>query len=191
MKFSQDWFSHNIPNFEFCIKALQSKQDFLEIGCFEGRASVWMLQNGLDPDGRLVCIDTFQGSEEHEKMGLDLGDLFRTFFENVNEAKSWNQKVRAIQSKSYDGLATLIAEKEQFDFIYVDGSHTAPDVMTDACMAFGLLKKGGIMLFDDYLWGDVPGVLHRPKLAIDLFVTLFSEQSQLFMLGYQLAIRKI
>ena len=93
--------------------------------------------------------------------------------------------------KSYDVLAKLITENQEFDFIYVDGSHTAPDVMTDACLAWGMLKKGGIMLFDDYLWGDVPGMLHRPKIAVDYFATLFSEESQLVLLGYQLALKKI
>lgn len=188
MKFTQDWFSHNIPNFEFCMSALQSKQDFLEIGCFEGRASVWMLQNGLDPDGKLTCIDTFQGSEEHANLEFD--NLFHTFGANITEAKKPDQQVIVEQVHSYLGLAISIMNGKSYDFIYVDGSHTAPDVMTDACMAFGLLKKGGIMLFDDYLWNHVPGILHRPKLAVDLFVTLFSEKAELLMLGYQLAVRK-
>lgn len=173
------------------MNALPVKQDFLEIGCFEGRASCWLLQNGLDADGKLTCIDTFTGSEEHAKMGLQLDDLLHTFESNVNEAKRENQKVEAIQATSYEGLARLIRHNSEFDFIYVDGSHTAPDVMTDACMAFGMLKSGGVMLFDDYLWGDMPGLLHRPKLAVDLFVTLFSEKCQLMLLGYQLAIKKI
>ena len=190
MKFTQDWFSHNIPHFQHLMKVLPAKQDFLEIGCFEGRASCWMLQEGLNPDGKLTCIDTFEGSEEHAKMGLELSDLYDTFEQNVKSAKSEAQQVRAIKGKSYDGLAALIIEGAQFDFIYVDGSHTAPDVMIDACMAFGLLKQGGIMLFDDYLWQDMPGLLHRPKLAVDLFVTLFSEKSNLIMIGHQLAIQK-
>jgi predicted O-methyltransferase YrrM len=191
MNFTQDWFSHNISNFEFCMSALETKQDFLEIGCFEGRASVWMLQNGLDPDGKLTCIDTFQGSEEHAAMGLNLNELFDTFKQNIEEGKVADQVVEGIRATSYEGLARSIHLGDRYDFIYVDGSHIAPDVMTDACMAFGLLKPGGIMLFDDYLWKDVPGILHRPKLAVDLFVTLFSEKAELLMLGYQLAVRKI
>lgn len=191
MNFTQDWFTHNEPTFKFIMDVLPAKQDFLEIGCFEGRASCWLLQNGLDPDGRLVCIDTFKGSEEHAKMGLKLNDLWRTFQDNVNEAKADDQMVEAIESTSYEGLGKLIARGEKFDFIYVDGSHTAPDVMTDACMAFGMLRQGGIMLFDDYLWKDMVGVLHRPKLSVDLFVTLFSEQCDLIMIGYQLAIKKL
>ena len=191
MKFTQDWFSHNIPTFQFIMDVLPVKQDFLEIGCFEGRASVWMLQNGLDPDGKLTCIDTFKGSEEHAVMGLDLNELYKTFDANVKEGRVADQVVEAIQATSYEGLAKLISRGDKFDFIYVDGSHTAPDVMTDACMAFGLLKQGGVMLFDDYLWRDMPGLLHRPKLAVDLFVTLFNEQCDLIMIGYQLAVKKL
>lgn len=191
MKFTQDWFSHNIPTFQFIMDVLPVKQDFLEIGCFEGRASVWMLQNGLDPDGKLTCIDTFKGSEEHAVMGLDLNELYKTFDANVKEGRVADQVVEAIQAPSYEGLAKLISRGDKFDFIYVDGSHTAPDVMTDACMAFGLLKQGGVMLFDDYLWRDMPGLLHRPKLAVDLFVTLFNEQCDLIMIGYQLAVKKL
>jgi predicted O-methyltransferase YrrM len=171
------------------MDTLTSKQSFLEIGCFEGRASCWLLKNGLASDGKLTCIDTFKGSEEHEK--LDLSDLWLRFEENVSEAKRSGQQLEAIQARSYEGLAKLIERGDEFDFIYIDGSHTAPDVMTDACMAFGLLKKDGIMLFDDYLWKDMPGLLHRPKMAVDLFVTLFSEQCELLVIGYQLGVRKI
>ena len=189
MSYTQDWFSHNIPNFQHIMKVLPEKKAFLEIGCFEGRASCWMLDNGLADDGLLVCVDTFAGSEEHDK--LKLTDLRKTFDANIAKHKSENQTVTVIQDTSYQGLARLINDKEQFDFIYVDGSHTAPDVMTDACMAFGLLKSGGIMLFDDYLWTDMPGMLHRPKLAVDLFVTLFSEKCEMILLGYQLGIKKL
>ena len=39
-----------------------------------------------------------------------------------------------------------------FDFIYIDGSHIAKDVLTDACMAWPLLMPKGLMVFDDYMW---------------------------------------
>lgn len=190
MKFSQDWFSHNIPNFQHCMSILPERKEFLEIGCFEGRATVWMLQNALVDNGWITCIDTFGGSEEHAKRGMDFSELRNTFEANVEEAKKEKQGVRVIADTSYKGLAWCISADKKFDFIYIDGSHTAPDVMTDACMAFGLLKKGGVMLFDDYLWKDMEGLLHRPKIAVDLFTSLFSEQCEIVALGYQLGVRK-
>lgn len=190
MKFTQDWFSHNISNFQHIHNELKSVERILEIGAFEGKATCWMLQNMLNSDGHIHVIDTFKGSEEHT--GLDTSDLFDTFKQNIDEARKETQGVFVIAKDSYTGLASLIADgmHERFDFIYVDGSHTAPDVLTDACMAFGLLRPNGIMLFDDYMWMAIPELLHRPKAAIDFFTTIFSEKCVVRMVGYQLAIQK-
>ena len=50
-------------------------------------------------------------------------------------------------------LSNLISQghKESFDFIYIDPSHQAPDILTDAVLAFKLLRLSGVMVFDDYL----------------------------------------
>ena len=191
MKFSQDWFSHNIPAFQHCMSLLPNKQEFLEIGCFEGRATCWMLKHALDSDGRITCVDTFEGGEEHAKHGVDFTGLRRQFEDNIQEAKGENQYVKVIQDVSYNGLAELIAKGSEFDFIYIDGSHQAKDVLTDACMAFGMLRKGGVMLFDDYLWDDMAGVLHRPKIAVDAFVNIFADQCKVSVVGYQQGITKL
>lgn len=190
MKFTQDWFSHNIPNFQAVKKELGSVERILEIGCFEGRATCWMLENMLNPNGWLYAIDTFEGSEEHTN--LELNNLFDTFQSNIDEARKETQGVSVYSKTSYHALSFLIAEgyRDYFDFIYVDGSHKAPDVMTDACMSFNLLKPNGIMLFDDYMWLGMPGILNQPKIAIDAFTTLFSDRCVVRMVGYQLAIQK-
>ena len=91
---------------------------------------------------------------------------------------------------STEQLGVLARQGAQYDFIYIDGSHVAKDVMTDACMAWPLLKKGGIMVFDDYLWGNPRDSLHRPKPAIDAFTNLFAEELDIVHMGYQLIIQK-
>jgi predicted O-methyltransferase YrrM len=164
---------------------LPRKKKFLEIGSFEGRSTCWFLSQ-LDPDGMIVCIDTWAGSEEHA--GMDLNGLYERFSKNVEEARGKLQKIVPIKGKSEDCLNTL---NMTFDMVYVDGSHQAPDVLTDACMAFPMLNKGGVMVFDDYLWGKELGTLHNPKIAVDAFVNIFAEKCQLVGIGYQLAIQKI
>jgi hypothetical protein len=57
-------------------------------------------------------------------------------------------------------------------------------------MAWPLLKSGGVMVFDDYTWGDPRDLLHRPKLAVDAFVNIYAEELSLVHIGYQLALRK-
>lgn len=190
MNFTQDWFSYNIPHIEKLMKLLPERKRFLEIGCFEGRATCWFLEHGLDDDGYMVCIDPFTGSMEHSEM--DLGDLMDRFNDNVKEVKKPEQAVRTLAYGSYEALSKLITERQEFDFIYIDGDHTAPAVLTDACMAWPLLKKGGIMLFDDYHWNPEGYTeLQKPKLAVDVFSAVFKDQFTVVHDGYQIAVQKI
>jgi predicted O-methyltransferase YrrM len=75
-------------------------------------------------------------------------------------------------------LAKLLAggKRNYFDFIYIDGSHMAQDVLCDAVLAFRLLRVGGVIVFDDYIWFETlpegKDPLRCPKPAIDAFVNL-------------------
>ena len=189
LQFSQDWFSQNIPNFEAIKKMFVGPiNNILEIGSIEGRSTCWMLENMLSDNGTMVCLDTFEGSAEHSCLALD--SLFETWRKNVEWVRKETQTVRAFKGPSFVGLGEQIAAARQFDFIYVDGSHAASDVLTDAVMAFGLAKSGAVLLFDDYLWTDMPGLLNRPKMAIDTFQAIFSEKCDPVLYGYQIAFRK-
>jgi predicted O-methyltransferase YrrM len=106
------------------------------------------------------------------------------FESNIREAKRLNQVVSTIQMTSYQALAQLISMKQTYDFIYIDGVHSPLGVLTDACMSWGLLKQGGVMLFDDYLYPEEP-----TKIGIDAFLNSF-DGYELFVDNYQLAVRK-
>jgi predicted O-methyltransferase YrrM len=58
-----------------------------------------------------------------------------------------------MKGSSIEQLSKLILTglSEYFEFIYIDGSHQAPDVISDAILSFHLLKSGGVIAFDDYL----------------------------------------
>jgi energy-coupling factor transporter ATP-binding protein EcfA2 len=101
-----------------------------------------------------------------------------------------NRVVVMAGGKSVDELAHCITVNERYDFIYIDGSHVAKDVLTDACMAWPLLKQGGLLVFDDYLWGDSRDILHRPRLAVDFFANIFAEELDIVHIGHQFAVRK-
>jgi hypothetical protein len=92
---------------------------------------------------------------------------------------------------SFYALADLVVEGQQFDFVYVDGSHSADEVLADAVMAFGLLKKNGYMIFDDYLWKEAADALDRPKMSIDAFVNMFQKHIEVKMINYQFVIQKV
>jgi predicted O-methyltransferase YrrM len=96
--------------------------------------------------------------------------------------------------KSTKALPMLIAQGSRFDFIYVDGSHTAPDVLSDAVDCFRLLDEGGALIFDDYVWHmEPPGSRTRstcPSPAIDAFVNLNRRKIKLLHISDQLALIK-
>ena len=183
MKFSQDWFTNTIPNFQYVKTKLPSTEAFLEIGSFEGRSTTWMLQNMLTYDGTMVCVDTFEGGEEHAD--LDLSDLRKTFDSNVEEAREENQALEVISKTSWEALSELVYLDFTFDFIYVDGNHQTPEVLLDACLAFKLLEPKGVMLFDDYAGGADVGA------AVDAFLKAYKGQLKVILKNYQLAIQKV
>lgn len=184
-EFTNDWFKQTAIGWDKFPLA----SSVLEVGSYEGQSSVWIIQNMLTEDGTMVCIDTWAGGEDHS--GIDFAEVENRFEANIKKAKYGTQKIYKVKGTSISGLATCITADHQFDFIYIDGSHIAKDVLTDACMAWPMLKTGGIMVFDDYMWGNTRDILHRPKLAIDSFINIFAEQLQIVSGGAQSAVRKI
>jgi predicted O-methyltransferase YrrM len=196
-KFTQDWFSWAPAVWEQLIPLLPGEagsREFMEIGSFEGRSSVWIAENMMSDGDILCCVDTWQGGEEHGDQ--DMGTVEERFDHNMAllAGKLPERFVDKHKGTSVQHLAHWLVEKPEdhptFDFIYIDGSHIARDVLTDACMAWPLLKQGGIMVFDDYMWGEPRDILHRPKPAIDAFVNLFAEEVDMVHMGYQLIVRK-
>jgi len=201
-KFTQDWFSWAPEVWSQLVPLLPARKRCLEIGSFEGRSTVWTMEHILEDDGTIVCIDTWEGGEEHKASGENMSEAEQNFDHNMALIKEQFplRHVHKCKKTSYYGLtaqAEYIRNLEgkdgkdrHFDFIYVDGSHIARDVLTDTCIAWQLLKKDGIMVFDDYAWGNPRDPLHRPKPAIDAFTNIFAEELVPIHTHYQLIVRK-
>lgn len=192
--FTQDWFHWAPPVLERLTPLLPGRKRFLEIGSFEGRSTVWLAENMLEDNGCIIAIDTWEGGEEHESMNM--GSVEDRFDDNMNALKEKlpRRYVSKVKETSYNALAMLVGggtgTVDPYDLIYVDGSHVAKDVLTDLCMTWPLLKVGGVMVMDDYLWGEPRDILHRPKMAIDAFMNVFAEEQDILHVGYQVAVRK-
>jgi predicted O-methyltransferase YrrM len=86
----------------------------------------------------------------------------------------------------------LINNRSQsFDFIYIDGDHTANTVLSDAVLSWELLKVGGIMAFDDYEWTHPDGDTFAPRVAIDAFLNVFNPYIKIINRGWQIWIRRV
>jgi predicted O-methyltransferase YrrM len=78
----------------------------------------------------------------------------------------------------------------KYDFIYIDASHVAVNVLEDAVLAWRLLKKNGVLIFDDYEWNAYSNPLLCPKVSIDAFLKVFKNQFKLRHKGYQVVVEK-
>jgi predicted O-methyltransferase YrrM len=191
-EFTKDWFAHAPEVWEHLIPMLPGtpgERSFLEIGSYEGRSAVWIAENMMEEGDTLLCIDTWKGGEEHS--GEDMLEVHQRFLRNMEKLENLKQVNWGFVRAPAAAIASYFSGRQPLlAFIYIDGSHQAKDVLTDACMAWQVLAPGGIMVFDDYLWGDPRDVLHRPKLAIDAFVNIFAEDLTVLHVGHQLAIKR-
>lgn len=186
--FSADWFSPHIPDWERLLGPLKGRPDltFLEVGSFEGRSASWLLENVLThPSSSLYCVDTFEGSVEHA--GMDLTNLYERFLANT---RAFGSRVRVLREPSLRALSRLQLQAARFDFIYIDGSHAAADVLADAVLSFPLLKVGGLLAFDDYQYPLGKDDWDRPRLAIDAFLHTHRPKCEVVHTGYQVFLRK-
>ena len=198
-QFTKDWFHWSPEVWTQLIPMLPGEagnREFLEIGSFEGRSAVWIAENMMQDGDCLDCIDTWEGGEEHGEENMS--EVEKRFDYNRSIALTGRAiEIEKIKGSSVYGLSCLLTgvdsdeDQPYYSFIYIDGSHIAKDVLTDACMAWPLLKPKGLMVFDDYLWmPSTRDILHRPKLAIDAFVNIFAEEVEVVHAGYQMVIRK-
>ncbi len=189
-QFTKDWFNWAPEVWTQLTPMLPDRLNFLEIGSFEGRSAVWIAENMMEDEGNIQCVDTWEGGEEHG--AENMSEVEARFLHNtkVLEEKYPNRSVIQIKDTSTRALARFIEKEYTYNFIYIDGSHIAKDVLTDACMSWSMLQPKGMMVFDDYMWGNPRDILHRPKPAIDAFCNLFAEEAEIIHVGYQLVVRK-
>jgi hypothetical protein len=160
----------------------------LQVGAYTGDASVWLYDNILkSSDSVLVDVDTWEGSEEpvHYEMNWH---TVESLYDAKTSAGRADRKI-----VKYKGTSDSFFKnnRETYDFIYIDGDHTAYGVLKDAVAAYECLNVGGIIAFDDYQWSAGLGVLKEPKLAIDAFGTIYQDRLQLVLQDYQSWYKKI
>jgi predicted O-methyltransferase YrrM len=204
-KFTQNWFNSDDIEKILPINTLDELH-ILEIGSFEGKSTVWFINNLLKNEkSTITCIDPwmnfYQNSnsfnsynpETKTQSGIDYikDDIKGRFLHNINET-GYSNKVNVTHGMSYLELPKLINEKKLYDIIFIDGNHTSPFVLTDAVMSWFLLKPNGIMIFDDYLWEfNQDKETLSPKLAIDSFIRIYNDYIKVTLNGYRKAIKKI
>ena len=142
--------------------------NYLEIGIWEGRSAVHMLENYLtDENSRYTGI-------EKNPLGYMLDNL-----------KPWKYKTTIIIGDSrYSDNRHALDKDSMYDMIYIDGCHDGDVVMHDSLYALCNIKKNGIVIWDDYA-GEQFGV----KSAVDDVLKILDIDYEVLFNNWQLGIR--
>jgi predicted O-methyltransferase YrrM len=187
--FSSDWTSWH---FHTWMDLLGPRRELplrvLEIGSWEGRSALFFL-NYL-PRSQLTCVDTFGGNLEHHRdpwFAALVPEAEQKFDANT---AAFTARIEKRKGSSTDVLPQLGIESRRFEVAYIDGSHLAKDVYSDAALTWPLMAPTGILIFDDYEFDLNETELERPKLGIDAFLTAIDGQYRLIHKDYQVVIAK-
>ena len=193
-KFTTDWFIENLPIWERYLIHLANQPEInvLEIGSWEGMSACWLLDNILTHESsRITCIDTFEGSVEHKFEYDDsyIKSVEERFDFNISQTHA-SEKVIKIIGNSQDVMRSL--PFNNYDILYIDGSHLASDVLTDAVLGWGLVKVGGFIVFDDYdfQFYDSLNAGQDTKIGIDAFLKGFHKKVNIIYQAHQVIVEK-
>lgn len=164
----------------------------IEIGAFEGHTTfnLTSMMVNQNPDYKHYVIDPFTASEN--LTGKVTSEARTIFMENL-ESFEYKDNIEVLEEKSFTGLIELYLRGIKVDFIYVDGSHFAPDVLQDLVLGFEMLNPGGVILCDDAVsWRYGDHIQDSPKLAIDSFIACNWKRLKVLEMpgGYQVAFQK-
>lgn len=203
-RFTNAWFNNAAKQIWDQILPQLNPTNILEIGSYEGASTCYLIDAlSQRKSVEIHCVDTWEGGIEHLSgdFAADMSAVEQRFLHNTHiSSTKAAHPVTLIRHKGRSDveLARLLADHRQdyFDFIYIDGSHQAPDVLCDAILSFRLLRINGIIAFDDYLWAErLPsGIdpIRCPKPAIDAFTNVYCRKLRIIPAPlYQLYVQKL
>ncbi len=192
--FSNDWFDYNTDLWAAKFAELKSRENHaLEIGSFEGASTTWLLDVlANDANSTVTAVDTFDASllPDGTVSVEEMSDLERRFRANVEKSNNFD-KLRIRKGLSRYVLRSMANEFDShFNFVYIDGSHRARDVLDDAVMTWPMLQDGGFMVFDDYRWHKYAEDYDNPKIAIDGFTSCYATELDILHRDFQVIVQK-
>ena len=81
-KFTEEWFDHMIPTWEQVFENYDKEKikNVLEIGCYEGRATIFLCEQVLQKGVNYDIVDTFGGTLEELYIHLEQKFPYNKFY---------------------------------------------------------------------------------------------------------------
>lgn len=183
--FNSPWFLNNFLVFNYFFPEDRNKFfDFLEIGSFEGMSALYVLN--FFKNSKVTCVDLWDikhVNKENLEYNFDL--IEKNFDQNLK-----GFRFKKIKDYSVKALQELRKSNHCYDFIYIDGSHEGKAIYDDAFEAFHILKKNGLLIFDDIDINKKDGEF-TPIEAIDEILRCFKGSLQILYFKRLVFLKKI
>ena len=154
----------------------------LEIGVFQGVTgrNICELLSNTNEDFKYIGIDVFDPMNNKQDEILPIMKssnlVKKIYYKYINKIDPYSlEGVKQLLKKFeknvilYKGNSNKILkdfEHKNIDYIIIDGGHSYETVIEDLNLSAKILSKEGVIMCDDYIHHQAPGV----KMAIDEFV---------------------
>lgn len=131
-----------------CSKITKQGAIFCEIGCWLGHSTSVIAKRAKELNGRVICIDTFKGSEGTfliEYAGNN--NVYEKFKDNMMELGFID--IIDIFNMDSDSASQFIKDNK-LDFIFIDGNHIYNQTKKDIDNYLPKVKSNGIISGHDY-----------------------------------------
>lgn len=172
-KYVEHYFERHVPKGPLRV---------LQIGTYTGDATVWLLNNR---DVEFIDdVDTWEGSDESAHHAMNFSEVEQYYLQRIGK----DDRVLPYKMTSDEFFST--AQFARYNFIYIDGDHTALQTALDGLNAFRLLEPGGVMAFDDYGWHYGGEPFLEPQRGVDAFLAVCQDKVTVIESGYQVWVEK-
>jgi hypothetical protein len=186
-----NWFTTNGASRNFASQLSKFKDvkvDFLQLGAYTGDASAWLFDNVLThPESTLTDVDTWEGSEEEEHMDMDWKSVEETYDQKLRPFLDSGQLIK----KKMTTKEFFKSNEKKYEFVYVDADHHAIWALKDGLDGYSCLNNGGILAFDDYMWGASLPKMDQPKTGVDAFLISYANKVTVLEQGLQVWTKKV
>ena len=142
---------------------------FLEIGSYKGVSAIEQVKNVLTGDNSTItCVDIWESPSIEECFDKETLPYADKIIKVKSDSKIWLEQ----------------NQDQKFDFIYIDGDHSAQGIEADTRLSWAMLKVGGVMALDDVLFNE------ETEQASNAFIETVKNKSTVIESGYQVWLRK-
>ena len=182
INYNKKWFCNNLYYLSTNFKNSKNVKNILEIGSYEGRSAIFFLKNFSDSN--ITCVDTWAGSDEHSSVNFELieknFDFNTSFYQSNNNLMKYKMTSNEFFKKNH----------RYFDLIYVDGDHSSDQVKIDLINSWNVLKNGGFLVLDDYMWWYYKDLKKNPSTPINDFIRANISNISKLVVWHQVIIQK-